>query len=243
MRRAKRPVAPAGFTADRAARGRVDAENFKVLLERRGRHDRRETFRDHRFARAWRAQHQQIVRPRHRHLDGATHRVLTFDFGKIRRRLTVDPGACGRSRRSERRQRRFTGQETHRPIERVDPINGHIFDQGRLFSRYGRQQHAPFAERPGQPRHCERTAHRARGTREAQLARDEVVAKVRRVELAGGSENTQRDRQIIARPLFTEMAGGEIDRRARARRPESAVAQCRKYTVVGFLHRRIRQSD
>jgi len=244
VRRAKRPRLPIHLPRDRFAGGGVDAEDLEMLFERRRGHDRREAFGDHRFSRAGRPDHEQIVRAGDGDFDRAAQRLLALDFRKIRGavargRLRATP----RHRGIERRELRFVAQKTHRAIERVDTVDGQLLDHRGFLGGQRRQQCTALAERACEPRHRERAADRPRRTRQAQLACDHPVAEILGFELARRGENPERDWQIIERAFLADVARREIDRGARARRMESAVVERRKNAIAGFLHRGIGQSD
>ena len=83
VRRAERTARHKRLARLQHARDGMDARDLQRLLRREGRQDGRNPPREHRLARAGRADHQEVVPARHGHLDRALRVVLPLHVGKV----------------------------------------------------------------------------------------------------------------------------------------------------------------
>ena len=83
MRRAKRPLRHERLSGFQQADDAVDFRRFQRLVQSQRRQNRREPFCQHGFARARRADEQNIVSAGSGDFQRALHVFLAFDFGKI----------------------------------------------------------------------------------------------------------------------------------------------------------------
>ena len=131
--------------SDDARRG-LDGEQFEVFVERRLGHDGGDAFRDHAFAGAGAADHQEVVATRDGDFDGAAKGVLAFHFGEVDRVPRIRRAAKGAGGGVEPGQKFFAVQEAHGFVERSDGMDRHLVHQRGFFGGGGGQQHARFAE-------------------------------------------------------------------------------------------------
>ena len=85
VRRAERPPVGQRAALDLAGDG-GDHRDFEEFGRRQRRQDRRQPRRQHRFAGAGRADHQQIVAAGRRHFERALGAFLALDVGEVERR-------------------------------------------------------------------------------------------------------------------------------------------------------------
>ena len=241
VRRAKWTGEKGDFAVECPPGRGMDGQDLEKLVERRRRHDRRDTLGDHRLTRARRSDHDDVVTARHRHFHRAAHGKLSFDLGEIvvavgrRDRAFEGPG---------RFDRMLSFEKPRRFIDGMDWIGRQPVDQGGFAGRFGGQEDATLAHPFGQNGHRQRTFHRPRRAGETQLAGDQVVGQAFGMgEVLCRGEDAKRDRQIVDRSLLAEITGGEVDRGAGPGWAKAAVGQGREDAVVGLLHRRIGQPD
>ena len=83
MRRAKRPRGDERLFAVQQAGDAVNLRRLDRFLQRHRRNDGGDAFRQHRFARAGRTDHEHVVTAGHRHFDRALHVALAFYVAEI----------------------------------------------------------------------------------------------------------------------------------------------------------------
>lgn len=243
VRRPHRPSAKDGRTAERLTRGGVDAEDLQRLLQGRGGEDARETFGHHGLARPWWPDHDQVVAPGGGDLDRTAERVLTLDLGKVTRARVGRGRGRERGRVRDRREGDFSGEEARGLVQRRGGDGGDTLHQRGFVRRGGREQHPALTELFGEARDGEGAADRSGRPGEAELAGDQIVGGAGRGQLVGGHQQPERDRQVVERALFAQMAGREVDGRARPRGFEAAVAERGENAVVRLLHGGVREAD
>ena len=165
---------------------------MRVTVERLGRRERREqpdqTFGQHRLARPGRPDHEEVVPPRRGDLDGAAAEGLAPHVGEVGRcrdahcsagRWGGGPGGLTAQDGDQISQR---GRAVHsRTADELGlPHVAERHDQSEGGGRIGQSDHArDVAQRPVQP----------------QLATESETLGAIRVQLAGGDEQTHRDRE------------------------------------------------
>ena len=85
MRRAKWPLGQQSDAARKQSRDAMDLGGLDGFLKGQWRQDSRESFREHRFTGAWRADHQNVVAARRRHFERALGGGLAAHIAKVRR--------------------------------------------------------------------------------------------------------------------------------------------------------------
>ena len=174
------------------------------------------------------------------HFECAARLTLALDFAQVRiaRRLHRLIDAQGRERKAT--------LEVATDIEQASGwIHRRATHQRRFGGTGGGQDETPFG--PGLTGHGvghgERTAHRAQGTRERQLAGIFKVGQTRHGNLFRGGQDAQRDGQIQTPGLLGQVGRCQIDGDAPAGELEARVEDGGAHAVLAFLDLGVGQAN
>ena len=228
------PVADAGRA--------VDLGDLERLLEARRRQDPRQPPRQHRLARARRADHQQVVAAGGGDLERALGVLLPAHVGQV-----------GRRRASPRRDRRRPGAPARAPSARgagrraassvgiaLTSIPSTSAASARVRVRH---EQAPV------PRARARRARRSsvpRTGRSSPLSEssphERAVLELLGRHLPAGGEQPDRDREVEARARLAHVRGREVHRQPLLREVEPRVEQRRPHALARLPDRPVRQA-
>jgi hypothetical protein len=190
--------------------------------------------RQHRFAGAWKALHQEIMSPGRGDLECA-----------FRERLTANVAEVGKF--TDERLRRATWQQRPAREMRADreQAGGRVDDDIAYQRRFagaghGQDKRATFAMRL--ERHRQRSTDRPQFAGQCQLARELVGSECRRRNLPRCCQDPERDRQIESARLLGQVGGGEIGCDPACRKLEMRVLQCGTHAVPTFLDLGLRKT-
>ncbi len=235
VRCAKRPLAEARVVEAGAGQA-LDRRAGQRLVVGHRRQQRRQPLRQHRLAGARRADQQQAVAAGRGDLERALGLHLALDVAQV---------GGGRSRRSRRRLRarqRLCGiarlQRLHHLQQGVGGAHVDAGDARRGRGAGRRQhQHARFGRRTHAERQRERAAHRPKLAGQRQLAGEFVAGQPRRLDLAAGGQDAQRDRQVEAARFLRQVGRRQVDRDALVvRKGEAALRERGAHPLARFLH-------
>jgi hypothetical protein len=243
MRASKRPLFPARRVeaADDAGHRRA-GQRFGIV------HRRQQTgqpLREHRFAGAGRADHQQTMAAGRGDLQRALGVGLAAHVGQVGHRCRGDQrGPAGLGTRQ--RPGLVAGLQRGHHVEQVCGREHRHVGGERSLARTGFGQHerarAVFA-RHGQ-RQRERATHGAQRTGQTQFTRELVGRKARRVDLPVGREDAQGDGQVEAAGVFRQLGGREVDGDALVRRKrQPALRECGAHALARLFDLRVGQAD
>jgi hypothetical protein len=143
---------------------------------------------------------------------------------------------------------RIAGQErAHDVGEMAGAAHRDAFDE-RRFIRTRRRQDQRSGRLPGHAsqgqRHRQRAVHGPQLAGQRELARELESFELGRVELAGGGEDAEGDRQVEASRFLREVGRREAHGHALVvRELEAAGLQSRTHALARFLDFRVRESD
>ena len=202
MRRAKWPPPPLlGREADRTRReDRRRGERFVVVHRRK---QARQARGEHRFARAGRPDHQEVMSARRRYFERAARGGMTDHVGEIGGWRIGRSERCGVNRSESRIGDIVQMRAERRQVRRAEDFDAR--HQRRL--RRARERHVDFRDarvrsvhRCVMTRraadHCERAAHRTQRAGQRQLAGELAMLQRLSRNLPARGEYAERDRQI-----------------------------------------------
>jgi len=230
------------------ARQRAHHRGFQRLLRFQGRQDAGQARRQHRLARAGRADHQEVVAARRRHFEHALGALLALDLGKvgIARAILGDQ----RLRRAElllaaqvvdQGEQRRRGDD-RRPLTSIGGICGVEAAPRGLAAAYRGADHAAPCRAGGDCRrqHAGNAAERAV---ERQLAQHDVARDGFARHHAHGREKAEGDRQVVVAALLGEVGRREVDGDALRRQGKAEGAESSAHALAAFAHRLVCQAD
>lgn len=218
---AKRTARGEALTGEGFAGGGIDTQDIEEFGFHEGREDGGNPFGDHGFTGTRWTEEEEIVATGGGDLDGAAGGSLSLDVGKI---VFADSlwriGAGGRFGPWEGVP---TLQEGAGGIDTFRDIDGEIAGQGGLGGCLGWEEEAFALLGGGAGSEGEATADRAGFAGEAQFPGDQVVADFGGLQLFGGAEDADSDRQVIEGTLLTQVPRGEVNGSALERDLESGI--------------------
>ena len=114
--------------------------------------------------------------------------------------------------------------------------------QSRFSSVVFRGQQGASGVTAGQRRR-QYPAHPAQFTTERQFTKEFILIQPGAVDLPGGGQDAQRNRQIETSAFLGQIRRGQVDGDATDREFKLAVEDCAAHAILAFLHRRFRQPD
>ena len=243
VRRAERPACHQLRAAFELAGHGVYLGCLEGFGQGQRRHDRRQAFRQHRFARAGRADQQDVVATCAGHFESALDAFLAFDFAEIEVKLLQRAGEFGAGVEPYRLGSRGAGEEIGHLAQRVKPVDVEIVDHGSLggvFSRYDDAAETLSACFDGHGQHAVDGPQRAV---ERQLAQQDIFVEIRCLyQLRAGH---QRDGygQVIGRAFLLDIRRGHVHHHSRARQRVARLLDGRDDTLMAFPDGSVGQSD
>ncbi len=237
MRTAER--APVGErTAFDHAGDRRDHRHFEQFCGRERRQDRRQPRRQHRFAGAGRADHQQVMPAGRGDLERALGALLALDVLEIEQ-AAFDLAHLRLRARQHLRAAEMIGELDQR--RRRDDL--HLRARpGRLRAAGGGTDQA-VAARIGADRRRQHAGHRRERAVEPELAEHgEARERIRR-QRADRRHQAERDRQVVVAAFLRQVGGREIDGDAARRQRQAGCDQGGAHPLARFRHRLVRQAD
>ena len=194
--------------------------------------------RQHRFAGAGRADHQQIVAAGRGDFERALGAFLALDVGEVERRTVHFENF------------RLRPRQHLRALEMIGELNERRrrddFDVGARpggFRPAGRRAHQAFAARIGADGGGQHAGDRRDRAVEAELAEHgEAGQRVVR-DGADGGHQAERDRQIVVAAFFGQVGRREVDGDAARRQREARGGQRRAHPLARFGDRFVGQAD
>ena len=216
----------------------MDHRHFEQFARRERRQDRRQALGEHRFSRAGRAAHQEVVAARRRHFERALGALLALDVAEVRLR----PG--------RRAQRRLGAGQNLRALEVVGELDQRArrenLEVGRRPRRLGaarRRANQAFAGGVGGDRRRQHAGDGADRAVERQFSdHRETVERVGR-NGADRRHDRERDRQVVVAALLRHVGGREVDGDALGGQGEARGDQRRAHPLARFGHRLVAEAD
>ena len=198
--------------------------SFERLTERKRRKDGRETFRHHRFARAWRTHHNQIVPTCGSDGKSALHHLLSLDVLEV-----VGIGALGLLEHLTRVHflafhLGFSSHEIHDVLERVGTKHFEIVDHGSLAGVFTWNDNALEVHLTCQDSERQTSLDGLDGSIERQFAHHHVLFQLVGGYLPVGSHHGHGDRHIVERTLLSNIGRGKIDGNSTSRKTHTRFA-------------------
>ena len=176
-------------------------------------------------------------------LQAALDLLLTPDLGQVdpraravglERGLVGDVGAQGRA----------AVQVAEQVAEAADRQDLHAADQRRLARVILRDEGAAHPTLTGERDHREDTVEVAHRAVEAELADDHRIVEARAgIELAGGQEDAEGDRQVVGGAALAQVGRGEVDGDVAVGEAGAGIAQGGAHALLRLLDGGVRQPD
>ena len=194
--------------------------------------------RQHRLARAGRADHQQVVAPGRRDLHRPAGRELPDDVGEVVRRGAA-AGTCAGPDRAERAV--LPAQPGQHVGQVLGPEHLEALHEARLDGRGRGHHHALHPEPPGREQRRQDPAHAAHPPVERQLAEQHDPAQPGERHRARRREHRAGQSQVVPAALLRQRRRGERQRDARGRPGLPGVDDRGPHPVARLRQRRVRQ--
>ena len=220
----------------------MDAGGLERFIQSKRRQDGAEPLGDHTFARARRADENQIVPARGSDFQRTLHGFLPLHFGEV----VLAIGLMFKQRfcvHIRGRDGRGAGDEACRLAQIFHGDDLQAFNDrclGRVIRRH-QQTASPFRARA--ERHGQHTLHAPHFSGERQLTDDCVVRRVADARLFAGHQPCDPDCQIKARPFLAQIGWGEVDGRFARRQMKARAGDRGGNALHRFPHGGIRQAD
>ena len=236
MRAAERPPRGERAALD-LARDRGDHRHFEQFGRRQRRQDRGQPRRQHRFAGAGRADHQQMMPAGGGDLERALGALLALDVAQVEQRFRALMDF------------RLRPRQHLRALEMVGDLDQRIgrddLDVGagprRLRAAGGGTDQA-FVARIGADRRRQHARHRRDRSVEAELAEHRKTAQRVRRNGPDRRHQAERDRQIVVAAFLRHVGRRQIDRDSPRRQRQPRGDQRRTDPLPGLRHRLVGQS-
>src|SRR6202171_2527058 len=242
MRRAEWTGGNKRAIAIKQARDAVDLGRFNRFIERHRWNDRGDAFRQHRFARAGRTDHENVVPAGNGHFDRAFDGALSFYVGKIDLVVLVRGEKIGQVTAS-RKKRELTAHEFECLPQILHAVDVDLVDHGGLARVGFRHEQGALAAFARFQRDRQDTFDRPHRAIQCEFPDKREILERRAVDFFGDGDHSERDRQIESRAFLFDISRRQIHRRASARPTIAAVSYGRGYAVETFFHGRIGQPD
>ena len=237
MRAAERPLGGERAAFDLAGDG-SDHRDFKEFRWRQRRQDRGQPRRQHGFAGAGRADHQEVVAAGRGDLERALGALLALDVAQVEQ---VFPCLM---------HLRLRARQYLRSLEVVGDLDQRVCGDdldvgarpGRLGAAGGRADQALVA-RIGADRRRQRARDRCDRSVEAKLAEHGEAGQRIHRDRADRRHQSERDRQIIMAAFLWQVSRGEVDRDSPCREREPGGDQRRPHPLARLRHRLVGQAD
>ncbi len=192
------------------ADGGIDAGGFERFFEAEGREDRGEAAREKSFARAGRADHEDVVSAGGGDGEGAFGGFLAAHFGE------VDVVGAGIFKDIfkfdvDGIELQLAGEEAHDLGEGADGDDVESGDDAGFVGVGGGDDEAFESGLADGHGGGQTAAHGSEGAVESEFADDGVFVEEVGLELAGGGEEAQRGGQVEGGTFFFDVAGGVVD--------------------------------
>ncbi len=242
MWRAIRPGADQSRRRIQHSRNAMYLRRLQRLFEGQRRQDRRNSLRQHCFARSRRPDHQDVVSARARDFQRTFGRHLPTHIFEVDRKVLH---ALEDLLRIE-----FHRHDAVSGIEQVDDLHHRLDRQHIDAADYGRfvcvrLRHDQVLHLFGPCRHRDRQrpTHRSHAPIERQLANQHVLRHVRLRQPAVCANDAERHREIESRSFLLQVGGGKINRDLARRNIVAAVLERRLHALSALLYGGIRETD
>ena len=243
VRRTKRPGAHQSALVVKHSRDAVNARRLDRFFERHRRQHRRNTFREHRLARARRPDQQNVVASRAGNFQRSLRCHLSAHVAQIHRILARFRQHLLRVHHD--RMKRFRRvHQIHGLRQRFHRENIHALHH-RRFARVRFRHHQILDPAfPRRQRRRKRTAHRTHSAIERQLSQENVRIENFAEECSLATEYSKRHRQVERGAFLANVRGRQIygDDRAEGK-IESAIPHRGLDSFAAFFDGNVRQSD
>ena len=170
-------------------------------------------------------------------LQSPLHRLLPHDIGKIRLLLPLSglrlpDGGGGEGSLSP--------EMGHKLLHGLHRVYGQTLGQGGLGGVFRREVELAYTQPGSRHGHGQHTAYGPQPSGETQLPYEGRVGRKGR-QLLRGSQDAQKNGQVVDRPLLALGGRGQIHGNAADGVPGPAVLHRRPNPLPGLLHRRVRQ--
>ena len=242
MRRAERAQPDQSGARVEHARHAVNLGGLKRFFKCKRRQDGRHAFRQHRFSRSWRPDHQNVVAAGACDFEGALGGLLAANVFEIHMELLrLAEQLIGIDLQPINA---VAGIDVMNDVkQRLDGIHFNAPDHGRFASVDLGHDHALHLRPTGLDRDRQRAAYSAQAAVERKLADKERVGDLLLIQTAVCSENAESHGQIKAGTLLTDVGRGQINGDLGGWDVIAAVFQRRADPVAAFADSSIGQAD
>ena len=243
-------VAPAGELAfAEVARQRAHHRGFQRLVGLERRQDAGQAGRQHRLARAGRADHQEIVAAGRGQLEHPLGAFLALDLGKIGiARAVLGDQRLGRGQDLLTAQMVYEGQQRRRgddlrPTRTIVGVVGGVEATPSRFAAAHRGADQAAPRRPGGDGRRQHARYARERAVERQLAQHDVAREAVARDHAHGGQKPERDGQVVMAALLGEVGRREVDGDALRRQGKAERTERRAHPLATFAHRLVGQPD
>lgn len=237
VRRAERPPRRQRAAFDLAGDGR-DHRDLEQLARRQRRQDRGQPRRQHRFAGAGRADHEQVMPAGGRDLQRPLGALLTLDVAQVER------GCCGLMHLRQRPRQHLRAFEVVGDLDqRVCCDDLDVWAGPGRFGAAGRRADQPFLAHIGADGGGKNAGHGRDRAVEAKLAEHGEAGQRIRRDRADRRHQAERDRQVVMAALLGQVGRRQIDDDPARRQRQTRGDQRRAHPLARLRHRLVRQAD
>ncbi len=250
MMRVAERAAAAQLALAEVARQRAHHRGFERFLGGKRRQDAGQARRQHRLARAGRADHQQVVAAGGRHFEHSLGAFLALDLGQVgvvgavlgHQRLRHGQGLLA-AQMVDQRQQRGRGDD-RRPVDvAILVMRGGVEACPRGLAAAHRGADHAQPRRLGGDRRRQHARHAAERAVERQLAQHHEARDAVARDHAHGGQQAHRDGQVVVTALLGEVGWREVDRDALRRQGKPQRAEGGAHALAAFAHRLVGQPD
>ena len=242
MRRAERPRRHKRFLAVETTGNAVNLGRLDRFIERHRRNNCWNALRQHRLARAGRANHENVVTAGNCDFDCPFDVSLSFHVCKIDIVILMGCKKTGEIAAGWE-QRKFAPKKLECLAQIVDAVDVDLVHHRGFESVRFRHKERLLAATPRFQSDRKHAFNRTHTAVERQFADETELFQRGSIQPFRDRNHSERDRKVEARPFFFDVGWRQIDRRSLARPFVGAVRNRCSDAILAFLHGGIGQTD